>query len=284
VAAGGPSALRRRTCFLSGHHPTNVDRLHHFFPRQPHSLRNTAPPHHTTDNTTQNTSPWLSSVSTRSSLTSVGTWTFSSPPAARRASPSARTTVCECGVLGHGSCAGCFALWVYERLADSISAVILPLPAVLVPSATTWYVTPCEESIPAAEAVSPKLPRWCAPTNSHTDETTVPLASNDHGPCTYNAKTALIRHPLDDTRIHGTNSENKTNPVYRATHHTPAVSSSSQSTSLPITPSSPRRSTSLPASTIPTSTRTEASAWTSCETSGARRLPSARVRVSRMRS
>jgi hypothetical protein len=170
---------------------------------------------------------------------------------------------------------------VWEHLADPLPAVILPRPAVLAPSATTWYVTLCEEPIPAAEAVLPKLPRWCAPTNSHTDETTVSLASNDHGSCMYNAQTALNWRSLDSLRIRETKCENKTNTVNRATHHTPAVSSSSQSTSLPTTPLSPRRSTSPPASTTPTSTQTAASAWTFCETSGARRSPSARVRTPR---
>jgi hypothetical protein len=99
AALGGLSALRRRTCFLwatpltstgfitSSHNPTTLSAQH----------RSTAPhnPQHP-----QHKSPWLSSVSTRSSLTSVGTWTLS--PLRRWASPFARTTVCECGVLEHG--------------------------------------------------------------------------------------------------------------------------------------------------------------------------------------
>jgi hypothetical protein len=173
---------------------------------------------------------------------------------------------------------------VWKHLADSSPAVILPRPAVLAPSATTWYVTLCEEPIPRLRRFRRNC-RGGAPqrTNSHTDETTVPLASNDHGSCTYNAQSALNGLSLDEPRSGENNCENKANIINRATHHTPAVSSSSQSTSLPTTPSSPRRSTSPPASTTPTSTRTEASVWTFCETSGARRSPLARVRMPRQR-
>lgn len=79
--------------------------------------------------------------------------------------------------------------------------VILPLHAVLVPSATTWYVTLCAETIPTAEAVSPILPQWCAPTNSDTDEATVPLASNHYGPCTYKLATVHNSSLLRRTAI-----------------------------------------------------------------------------------
>jgi hypothetical protein len=147
--------LRRRTCFLWAT-PLTLTGFITSSTTQPHSLRYTAPPHHTTPKTTQHKSPWLSSASTRSSQTSVGTWTL--PSSLRRALPFARMTVCECGALEHGDGVIICAM-IQEHPTDSILVVTPPLPAVLVLSATIWYVTLCAKAIPAAEAVSPILPR-----------------------------------------------------------------------------------------------------------------------------
>ena len=159
--------------------PTNVDRLHHFFPTTLSAQhRFTAP--HTTHNTAQNTSSWLLSVSTRSSLTSVGTWTLFSPrPPYRLLARQSAKAGCTSKAAAQRLCT-----MAWEQLANFMCAVILPPPVVRAPSATTWYVTLCEDTIPAAEAVSPTLPRWCASTNIHTDKIAVSLASNDHGSCT----------------------------------------------------------------------------------------------------
>lgn len=100
---GGLSALRRRTCFLWAT-PLTLTGFITSSTTQPHSLRNTAPPYYTTHHTTQHKSPWLSSVSTRNSLTSVGTWTSSSL-LRRRALPFTRTTVHERGALEHSDSA-----------------------------------------------------------------------------------------------------------------------------------------------------------------------------------
>lgn len=60
------------------------------------------------------------------------------------------------------------------------------------------------------------------------------------------------------------------NRPYRVTALSKAVYSSCPSISLPTTPSSHRRLTSQPESTIPTSIQTAVSVWTFSETNGAR--------------
>ena len=158
--------------------------------------------------------------------------------------------------------------------ADLDPTVILLHHAQRDPSETTWYANP---------ASAPCDTSSCSPTklsSTMTDDsvTVVSLASDDHGTCTCHLVINFIFHTLHIVPLHSAYQHRSSqHGVNREIAHILEVSSFWPSTSPPTTPSSHRRSTSPPASIIPTSIRTVASVWTFCETSGAQPSPFQKV-------
>jgi hypothetical protein len=156
-----------------------------------------------------------------------------------------------------------------EHLADSGCIVTRLLHAQQVPSEMTWYVTqfPRVAAPQAPEAPSQSL-LWKQST------------LKDNTDCFRNSSTGKQRswvlYVFLECEVYPTTTpphlplaEAIADILRRATHHTQAAYSSLRSTSQPTILSSPRKSTSPPVSTTQISTQMAASAWISCETSGA---------------
>lgn len=153
--------------------------------------------------------PWLSSVSTRNSQTSAGK----------------HTACCGGGIL---SAAPRSLVQPMPTFAADLEFAVTPLHhAQQDPSGTIWYANPAAPSCDTAPCLLTAL----LSTIADGVCTVVPLASNNHGTCTYSLVAELIRSPPhivplyvaapESWKLHG-----RSQMEYRETVHIPAESSS----------------------------------------------------------
>lgn len=124
--------------------------------------------------------PWLSSVSTRNSQTSAGK----------------HMACCGGGIL---SAAPPSLVHPMPTFAADLGFAVIPLHhAQQDPSGTTWYANPAEPSCDTSPCSLTAL----LSTIADGVFTVVPLASNDHGTCTYSLVAELILSPPHIVPLH----------------------------------------------------------------------------------
>lgn len=150
--------------------------------------------------------PWLSSVSTRNSQTSAGK----------------HMACCGGGIL---SAAPPSLVQTMPTFAADFEFAVIPLHhAQQDPSGTTWYANLATPSCDTTPCSLTALLSTIADGNF----TLVPLASNDHGTCTYSLVAELILSPPHIVPLHvaAPKQYRRSQMEYRETVHIPAESSS----------------------------------------------------------